>query len=287
MALSVPGPVAAYLSEHGHGAAITAVAASGGCISQGRTITTSTGARFFLKTHPGAPPHMFARESEGLAALAAAPGGPRVPRALLAGDDFLLLEHLAPARPRDNDWAALGAQLAHLHQVTSPLFGFEHDNYIGLTPQPNPWAADGHAFFAEHRLRHMGRICAQRGALAAAGQRQLERLASRLAELIPAQPASLLHGDLWSGNIISGPGGEACLIDPAAHYGWAEADLAMLTLFENPPREFFTAYEAVRPLAPAYRDRFDVYNLYHLLNHLGLFGAPYLDAVERVLRRYA
>jgi fructosamine-3-kinase len=282
----IPEPVAAYLEAQGLGRVTGAEAVAGGCISNGRVVSTSTGARLFLKTHANAPPAMFEREAEGLAALASATGGPRVPATYAAGADFILLEYLAPAPPRADYWPALGERLAALHRVTHDRFGFDHDNYIGLTPQPNTWEADGHYFFAEHRLLQLGRRCLERGLLERRDWRQLERLADQLPALIPAQPASRLHGDLWSGNIIPGPDGEACLIDPAAHYGWAEADLAMMTLFGQPPREFFAAYEAARPLAAGYRGRFEVYNVYHLLNHLGLFGGGYREAVEAVLRRY-
>ncbi len=118
--------------------------------------------------------------------------------------------------------------------------------------------------------------------------RQIDSLVSHLSSLIPPQPASLLHGDLWSGNIHTGPQGEPALIDPATHYGWAEADLAMMTLFGRPPDPFFHAYASAstRPLAPGYRDRFDLYNLYHLLNHLNLFGESYAGSVRVILRRY-
>jgi fructosamine-3-kinase len=196
------------------------------------------------------------------------------------------LEYLSPTRPAPDYWPALGERLARLHLVTRERFGFDHDNYLGLTPQPNPAEADGFRFFAEHRLLYLGRRCRDQGRLGAGDMRRLERVAARLPELVPPQPASLLHGDLWSGNIIPGPEGQACLIDPAAHFGWAEADLAMMVLFGSVPRAFYSAYESVRPLAPGYQARFDVYNLYHLLNHLGLFGASYGEAVRAILRRY-
>jgi fructosamine-3-kinase len=282
----VPPAVARYLADHGHGLVAGAEAVGGGCIANGRVIATTTGARFFLKTYPGAPAGMFEREAEGLAALAAAPGGPRVPRAFLAGPDYLLLEYLPPDRPAPDYWHALGQRLARLHLVTRKHFGFDHDNYIGLTPQPNPAESDGFRFFTEHRLLYLGRRCREQGLLDAGAMRQLERGAARLPELVPAQPASLLHGDLWSGNIIPGPQGQACVIDPACHYGWAEADLAMMVLFGSVPREFYAAYESVRPLTPGYRARFDVYNLYHLLNHLQLFGGGYREAAGDLLRRY-
>ena len=114
----------------------------------------------------------------------------------------------------------------------------------------------------------------------------VRRLVERLPELVPWQPSSLLHGDLWTGNAMSDEKGAPAIIDPAAHYGWAEAELAMTTLFDSFPREFYRAYEEVRPLEKGYRDRFDIYNLYHLLNHLNLFGRSYLGQVRAILRRY-
>ena len=105
--------------------------------------------------------------------------------------------------------------------------------------------------------------------------------------MVPPQPASLIHGDLWSGNVIPGPEGWACLIDPACHYGWAEAELGMTQLFGGFDAEFYAAYADSRPLASGWRDRLPVYNLYHLLNHLNLFGGSYLASVRRVLDRFA
>ena len=116
--------------------------------------------------------------------------------------------------------------------------------------------------------------------------KRVERLASQLPSLVPSQPACLIHGDLWLGNIIPGPDGQASLIDPAAHYGWAEAELAMTALFGRPPAAFYAAYSAESGLALGYQDRFDIYNLYHLLNHLNLFGASYHASVAVILDRY-
>jgi fructosamine-3-kinase len=210
-----------------------------------------------------------------------------VPTPYLAGPDFLLTEYLTSASLAADYWEALGRRLAQLHHHTQARFGFPHDNYLGSTPQMNAGTNDGFEFFAEQRLLFQGKLARERGGLSPTGLQKLERVAARLRDLIPPQPASLIHGDLWGGNVIVGPEGEACLIDPAAHYGWAEAELAMTTLFGRFPPAFYSAYAAAHPLQPGYASRFDLYNLYHLLNHLNLFGVSYLGAVETILQYYA
>jgi fructosamine-3-kinase len=281
----LPEPVRAFVEGQGWGGVTRADPVGGGCINDGRVLHTARGPRLFLKQNRSAPKDMFAREAEGLSALAGA-GGPRLPKPLLAGETFLLLEHLASAPRARDEWEVLGERLAQLHQSLGERFGFPRDNYLGATPQPNRWQADGVTFFAEQRLLFQGKLACERGLLDARRLAQLERLASRLRDLIPEQPASLIHGDLWGGNAITGPEGQRCLIDPAAHYGWAEAELAMTALFGGFPEAFYAAYEAARSLAPGYRARFPIYNLYHLLNHLNLFGRGYLGEVEAILARY-
>lgn len=283
--MKIPPAVVAYVEAQGWGNIHTSHSLGGGCINNAQRLTTPNGAALLLKHNDSAPPDMFEREAEGLRALAVE-AGPRVPTPYLVGPDFLLTEYLAPAPPAPDSWEALGQRLAYLHQHTHTQFGFPHNNYIGSTPQPNGWLEDGGEFFAERRLLFQGQLAHQHGRLSSAWLQKLERLAARLRDFIPTQQASLIHGDLWGGNIISGPGGEACLIDPAAHYGWAEAELAMTTLFGRLPEAFYSAYLAVRPLEAGYHARFEIYNLYHLLNHLNLFGESYRGAVEAILRRY-
>ena len=181
----------------------------------------------------------------------------------------------------------MGRKLAALHNHTNAQFGFEHDNYIGSTPQPNTWTEDGYAFFGEQRLNFQAQLAAKRGLLSRAEEGQVERVGERLAELVPQQPASLLHGDLWDGNALADENGQPALIDPAAHYGWAEAELGMTALFGGFGAEFYAAYEEARPLETGYQERFPVYNLYHLLNHLNLFGMGYHGQVIAILKRYA
>jgi len=283
--MHLPDSISHYLHSQGWGKITSAEPVGGGCINDARCVTTSNGPQLFLKLNTSTPPDMFQREAEGLNALTVE-GGPRVPRPYLVGEEFLLLEYLSPARPAKDYWETLGRRLAHVHATTQPRFGFAHDNYLGSTPQPNRWDENGFNFFAEQRLLFQGKLAREHGRLSQARLNQIEKLAARLNELVPEQPASLLHGDLWSGNVIAGPEGQACLIDPAAHFGWAEADLAMTTLFGGFSESFYAAYAAARPLAPGYRSRFEIYNLYHLLNHLNLFGSSYLGSVEQILAKY-
>jgi fructosamine-3-kinase len=283
--MNVPEPVVAWCRARGWGDITKIDPLGGGCIHRSCRLTTQAGPSLFLKTNPDVPADLFAREAEGLQALAV-DGGPRLPQAHLWQETFLLLEDLAPGGDQTGYWERLGRELAQLHRQTSARFGFDHDNFIGLTPQPNPWTADGAEFFAEHRLLHQARLARQAGRLTAEDVRRVEALAESLAELVPGEAACLIHGDLWSGNVLRGPQGEPCLIDPACHYGWAEAELAMTELFGGFADGFYRAYAEVHPLVGGWRERFPVYNLYHLLNHVNLFGAGYLSSVRSILRRF-
>ncbi|HSO27918.1 MAG TPA: fructosamine kinase family protein [Anaerolineales bacterium] len=282
----IPANVQAWLEEKGYGEVRQSRAVGGGCISNGARLVTQSGETFFLKTNTHTPQDMFAREAEGLQALRGA-NGPRTPEPYLWGADFLLLEDLNPAARQADYWLAFGRQLAALHACTADAFGFENDNYIGSTPQPNRRRADGYAFFANERLGFQARLAQRKGLLSKEQAQAVYRLAEGLPEWIPEQPASLIHGDLWSGNAIADEQGQPALIDPAAYYGWAEAELAMTALFGGFPAAFYDAYQEARPLQPGWRERFPLYNLYHLLNHLNLFGGGYLGQVLAILRKFA
>lgn len=281
----IPPAAAEWLRYQGFGEVVSSRPVGGGCINHGARIQTGSGISFFIKTNTAAPERMFACEAAGLEALRV-PGGPRLPRPCVYDRTFILMEDLAPADKIPAFWSDFGTRLAALHSHTAPRFGFDHDNFIGSTPQPNPWTDGGYDFFAHHRILFQVKLARQNGLLGEAEARQAERLAQRLPELLPDQPASLLHGDLWSGNAIADNHGDSALIDPAAHYGWAEAELAMTALFGGFPPEFYEAYTAARPVEPSYRQRFPLYNLYHLLNHLNLFGSGYSAEVQSILRRY-
>lgn len=204
-------------------------------------------------------------EADGLRALAAA-GGP-VPEVLGVDRHVLVLEHVT-GRP---DWHGLGAAIARMHRDVGEQFGWDQDNVIGPLPQPNPLTADWPSFYVEHRLRPYLDV------LPADLRRRLEAACDGpLPELLDHNvPASLVHGDLWAGNIVDG----RWLIDPAVHRADRELDLAMLDLFGGVPAAFRHGYAEVWPLDAGWERRRPALQLYHLLVHVRLFGAGYLASV--------
>jgi protein-ribulosamine 3-kinase len=281
----IPSKVAEWLSSSGEGELVSISPLGGGCIHQAGILRTTAGGSFFLKTNPAAPEDMFLREAEGLQALNV-PGGPTVPEVLLVGENFLVLEDLRPAARQEEFWEVYGRQLACLHQQENEKFGFPQDNYIGWGVQQNGWMEDGIDFFRERRLAPQIRWAVDQGYLNQEDQRSCEALLLKLESLLPGGHPVLIHGDLWSGNLISDSRGDPALIDPAAYYGWAEADLAMTDLFGSYPGQFYDAYLAEKPLTSGFRERYPLYNLYHLLNHLNIFGGEYLAGVRSVLNRF-
>jgi len=219
----------------------------------------------------------FAAEADGLEALRPHIRVPQVlDRGIHKGKAFIVLEHLD--LKRGGDFARLGAMLAALHRQTGPRFGWARDNYIGFTPQQNGWRDSWVEFWREHRMRPQVALATKNGFAVEM---------PRLAVLENHRPqASLLHGDLWSGNAgftAEGP----VVFDPAVYYGDRETDLAMTELFGGFPQEFYRAYHEAFPLPPGYEQRKHLYNLYHLLNHLNIFGGGYLAQVKATLRLLA
>ena len=249
------------------------------------------GRPLLIKRRRDAPAGFFAAEAHGLDLLAVA-GGLRIPEVFDVAQGWLVLEDLASGPPAPGAWTRAGAALAHQHACSGASFGLDRDGWCGDSPQANAPVdvstdEEGHAFFAQRRLLPQVRRARDAGWLEARDTAVVERLCARLPDLVPRQPSALLHGDLWRGNLHVCGDGELALIDAGAvHYGWAEAELAMLTLFGAPPPALFQAYESVADIAPDWRDRAPLYNLYHLLNHLNLFGGGYLAQVRAVLRRY-
>ena len=244
------------------------------------------GQRLFVKWNEARWATMFAAEARGLRELADS-HTLRVPRPICDGQDdaasWLVLEFLAlqPA----GDEAALGAGLAQMHRCTADRHGWQTDNTIGTTAQPNRPDSDWLRFWRQQRLQHQLELAARNGyggRLQSLGGRLLAALPDLLAGHQPAP--SLLHGDLWAGNRAFLASGEPVIYDPAVYYGDRETDLAMTELFGGFGDRFRAAYRAHFPLAPGYERRRTLYNLYHVLNHLNLFGASYLARAEHMIR---
>ncbi|MEJ2256197.1 MAG: fructosamine kinase family protein [Woeseiaceae bacterium] len=262
-------------------------AVAGGDISAAWRLETEE-RPLFLKTGPASSYDMFAAEAEGLAELAA-PGVVRVPGVVGCGVDgdtaFVALEWLEFERPTRDAEIRLGEQLATLHETTRERFGWHRDNTIGLTPQHNEWTDDWVQFFRDQRLGYQLKLAAANG-YSGDLQEQGGRLMKRLPVYFEAYDPvpSLLHGDLWGGNWACCDG-KPVIFDPAVYFGDRESDLAMTRLFGGFGAGFYEAYEQHAPLAPGHRERCDLYQLYHVLNHVNLFGSAYIGRAHELLRR--
>jgi protein-ribulosamine 3-kinase len=262
----------------------------GGCINYSGKLSTSAG-DFFLKYNDDAKfPRMLETESYGLMRLSSI-NAIRIPRVVAVGHahphQFLILEFVAQNSPSKYFWRNLGEGLAFVHRDREKLFGFEHDNYIGSLQQYNGQYPSWIKFFIEQRLVVQMTSALSAGLIDARVSRKFEALFQKLEHLLVDEAPSLLHGDLWRGNVISDEKGGPCLIDPAVYYGNREADLAMTQLFGGFDSKFLEAYQNNFPLAPGYEERFEIYNLYPLLVHLNLFGPSYVNQVLSILKKHA
>ena len=260
----------------------------GGCINDCFRWQTARGP-VFVKRAPLARRSLLEAEADGLERLRQV-GALRVPETLAAGstedEAFLVLEWLDLVAPDPVSDERLGETLAWLHRTRAAAFGLERDNFIGATAQPNGPVEDWVTFWRERRLGHQLELAASNGH----GGRLQER-GRRLAAVIDVffssyRPAiSLLHGDLWGGNRAMLGDGTPVAFDPATYYGDRETDIAMTRLFGGFGPRFYSAYAAAWPLDPAAGTRRDLYNLYHVLNHLNLFGGAYLAQAEAMIDR--
>lgn len=280
-----------YQSEFSDDLVITnKQAVGGGCISHSIKLETNRGA-FFLKWNSSTPNDLFLREAESLNEMRAAEQSDLIiPKVILANETsdlpgYLLLEFLSTGHTAAED-EKLGIGLAHLHRKTQEAFGFHHNNYCGSTEQDNQWNSDWIDFFGNQRIGFLLEKISQTRSLSSTEKDTYDKLRNRLPELIPSKPpASLIHGDLWSGNYLFTANGPA-LIDPAAYYADREMELSMMTLFGGFSQTTWRAYQQEFPLQAGWEERIQLYQIYHVLNHYLLFGGSYGNQALRIAQRY-
>ncbi len=258
----------------------------GGDINQSFRIQTNRG-DFFVKINDAQIfPGMFEKEADGLNRLAAT-GNVQVPEVVATGRSgdlqFLILQYIEKSKPAPDFWEKFGSSLAEMHRHTQRHYGLEYDNYIGSLIQINTEDSSWVNFFIQNRLRAQLNMAINKNLVDVDCIEGFEKLFDRLHKLLPVEFPHLLHGDLWSGNFLSGPGGQAVIIDPAVYYGHREMDLAMTLLFGGFDDRFYAAYNEAFPLLPGWEERMPIYQLYPLLVHLNLFGGSYYDRICQIL----
>jgi fructosamine-3-kinase len=234
-------------------------------------------------------PGMFEAERAGLELLASQQVI-RIPRVIATGcindSQVLLLEWIEEGLRSDAFWTAFGEQLAALHHIQQKQFGLATNNYMGALPQNNEAAGNWVDFFMQKRLQPQVKLAVDHQLLDPSQAGRFEKLYQQLNNIFPVEPASLLHGDLWSGNFLCDDQGKPVLIDPAVYYGHRSIDLAMTTLFGGFDGLFYESYQYHFPLPANYREQWEICNLYPLLIHLNLFGKSYLADILNTIRQY-
>ena len=269
-------------------AILTSTPAGGGCINSALRLQGDS-QEYFVKLNRRELAHMFEAEAEGLQEIVATQAV-RAPQPVchgIAGDQaFLVMECLQLRANKAASDRQLGRQLAAMHDIQQPFFGWHRNNTIGSTHQPNERSDDWSTFWTERRLGFQLELAAS-GGFGGRLQREGEKLLGRIPGLLRGHEPepSLLHGDLWGGNYAQDDAGQPVIFDPACYYGDREADLAMTELFGGFGGDFYAAYREVHPLDAGYAVRKTLYNLYHILNHLNLFGGGYLGQAESMIGR--
>lgn len=262
----------------------------GGCISDAARVGVSMKdgqtKTLFVKSNAASFAENFRCEAGGLGRLRTA-GAIRVPevvaQGVVDGRAWLVLEWIDTARRGGGFFADFGRRLAELHRATlGDRIGLDHDNFLGSARQINSPETSWVRFVAEHRIGFQLRWAIDRGIAGDRLRRDVQRVIDRLDDLLSGrdESTSLVHGDLWSGNYLCDSGGQPVIIDPAVYHGCREAELGMLRLFGGCPSEFGDAYQDSFPMPDGWQRRTSVYVLYHLLNHLNLFGSGYRDQCQ-------
>jgi protein-ribulosamine 3-kinase len=259
-----------------------------GSHNQGVKLETSDGV-FFLKLNFDHERDILAKEAEGLQKLRKSTFL-KVPETFGHGRiedyNYLLSEFISTSRHQLDYWEELGLGLAHLHLTQGKQFGLESDNYIASLHQKNHQNDNWLDFFIEQRLEPMLGMAYFEKLIPLDFLKKFQKIYPKMESLFPLEKPALLHGDLWSGNVICNQQGKPCLIDPAIYFGHREMDLAFSRLFGGFDSRFYEAYESIVPLEPGFESRIGIYNLYPLLVHLNLFGVAYLPGIEKIIKHF-
>lgn len=264
---------------------------SGGCINDSRILVLESSKSLFLKINNANPADMFLKEANGLKELSKT-NVIRVPNVIYVETDFILLEAVNSSSKTKNFFEDFGRRFAQLHKHSEKYFGFYENNYIGSTKQINipdkTTQSDWVKFFFDMRLKFQFNLAEKNGYSGEELRKSFIKLEYRIDSILKCEleKPSLLHGDLWGGNYIVDEDGNACLIDPAVYYGNREADLAMTKLFGGFDYKFYAAYNEEFPLQDGYNYRENIYKLYHVLNHLNLFGSGYYQQAVSLIKYY-
>lgn len=264
---------------------------SGGCISDAYKLLLANGGKLFLKLNFNSSKDMFVKEAHGLKELRKA-NAIRIPEVLLFDSTYIVTELIEIGSKSVNFFEDFGRKFARLHKYTGNNFGFYEDNYIGSNPQPNvpddEEKNDWVKFYLDKRILFQYKLAEKNGYVSAELRKGISALEDKIYDILKGseEKPSVLHGDLWGGNYMVDSEGKACLIDPAVYYGHREADLAMTKIFGGFDSRFYSAYNEYFPLPEGYEYRENIYKLYHILNHLNLFGSGYYHQAISLINSY-
>lgn len=263
---------------------------SGGDINEVFRVESNVGSICLKKNLAASFPKMFEAEAKGLDLLRENSSF-IIPQVIGQFSDethqYLLMNYIDSGTPSDSFWETFGRNLAELHQSSHSLFGLDHDNYIGSLPQSNQQHNSWTEFYANERIMAQMKIALSKGLIDASFMKKCEILCSKLNQLFPQEPPSLVHGDLWSGNYMSSSEGTPVLIDPAVYYGHREMDFGMMQLFGGFPDIVYDAYREVFPIELQWKERLSLTQLYPLTVHLNLFGGGYARSVQSIVLQFS